>query len=168
MLGNPLPVDRRHVRALLAETRPLPCARSHSLQFGTRQACESQHTFERCCLERRGAGIGRAPYQGSGNSQERVVSKGRRRNLAFVPTPQCDRIPARGRVVHDPRGNAVWDWAIATGVLAKKTVGELISTLHAPDSLKLESEAPSAQEFAGDPYNRSSQLCIKPRRSSGQ
>jgi hypothetical protein len=46
-----------------------------------------------------------------------------------------------GRVIHDVRGNARWDWAVSTVVLAKKTVAELIHTLDVP--------APT-----GEPYNR--------------
>ena len=86
------------------------------------------------------------------------MSKRRRHNLRSVFTPERAQPPPRGKVVHDPRGNAVWDWAISTGVLAQKTVGELISTLHAPDSLELEPEPAPAQGFAGDPYNRSVRL----------
>jgi hypothetical protein len=62
-----------------------------------------------------------------------------------------------GRVVHDPRGNAVWDWAIETGVLAKATVAELLNSLansvtHSqPITLELEADKPT--RWAGDPYN---------------
>ena len=58
-----------------------------------------------------------------------------------------------GRVIHDVRGNAKWDWAVATGVLAKKTVAELINTLDVP-TLSIEKEGEVAREW-GDPYNRS-------------
>jgi hypothetical protein len=60
---------------------------------------------------------------------------------------------AAGRIVHDPRGNAVWDWAIETGVLAKATVADLINSLAQP--LALEVEADKAGGWSGDPYNRS-------------
>jgi len=64
--------------------------------------------------------------------------------------------PTRGRVVHDPKGNAVWDWAIATGVLANATLDDLLNTLTGPALLTVEVQGgqPAAGEWAGDPYNR--------------
>jgi hypothetical protein len=59
-----------------------------------------------------------------------------------------------GRVVHDPKGNAVWDWAIATGVLAKASMDDLLSTLTGPVCLSFEDGQPVEGEWAGDPYNR--------------
>jgi hypothetical protein len=53
-----------------------------------------------------------------------------------------------GRVIHDVRGNALWDWAVSTGVLAKKTVAELMNTLDVP-ALALDGELAGP---AGDPY----------------
>jgi len=62
-----------------------------------------------------------------------------------------------GKVVHDARGTAVWNWDVATGVLAQKTVAELISTLDTPGMLHLEGpDAAPARDWAGDPYNRDS------------
>jgi hypothetical protein len=55
-----------------------------------------------------------------------------------------------GRVTHDVRGNARWDWAVSTGVLATKTVAELMNTLDVP-SLAVEAELAGP---TGDPYNR--------------
>jgi hypothetical protein len=68
-----------------------------------------------------------------------------------------------GRIVHDLRGNAVWDWAIETGVLAKATVAELLNSLvnsvannmAQPQPLTLEVEADRTRGWSGDPYNRS-------------
>lgn len=57
-----------------------------------------------------------------------------------------------GRVVHDVRGNARWDWAVSTGVLAKKTVAELMNTLGVP-ALAIEGELDLAGPTC-DPYNR--------------
>jgi hypothetical protein len=57
-----------------------------------------------------------------------------------------------GRVTHDLRGNARWDWAVSTGVLATKTVAELMNTLDVP-SLAIDGELELAGP-AGDPYNR--------------
>jgi hypothetical protein len=57
-------------------------------------------------------------------------------------------------VVHDPKGNAVWDWAIATGVLAKATTHDLLDTLTGTAFLSLAPSGPAPGEWAGDPYNR--------------
>jgi len=65
---------------------------------------------------------------------------------------QPTALPVGGRVVHDVRGNARWDWAVSTGVLAKKTVAELMNTLDVP-TLAIEGELELAGP-AGDPYNR--------------
>ena len=59
-----------------------------------------------------------------------------------------------GRVTHDARGNATWDWDIATGVLARKTVAELITTLESPVNLSVDHDGGHSGEWAGDPYNR--------------
>jgi len=59
-----------------------------------------------------------------------------------------------GKVVHDQRGNAIWDWAIETGVLAKATAAELLRTLAEPIPFTLELEADRSIGWCGDPYNR--------------
>jgi len=60
-----------------------------------------------------------------------------------------------GRVKHDSRGNAVWDWGVATGVFARIKSADLLSMLENP-TLALEGErAVSADgDCGGDPYNR--------------
>jgi len=84
------------------------------------------------------------------------MSKNRQPRLKLVPPPGDTARPMPGRVTHDSRGNAVWDWAIATGVLAHKTFDELITTLDAPGTLSLlDQEIESAQDRTCDPYNRS-------------
>jgi len=67
------------------------------------------------------------------------------------PVPQ---LATQGRVTHDSRGNAVWHWDIDTGVLARKSVAELITTLDAPGALALDAEIERHRDWAGDPYNR--------------
>ena len=58
-----------------------------------------------------------------------------------------------GKVVHDSRGTAVWNWDVATGVLAQKTVAELITTLDAPGMLDLQgADARPSRDWSGDPY----------------
>lgn len=60
-----------------------------------------------------------------------------------------------GKVTHDPRGTAVWNWAIETGVLAKATVAELLNRLVEPAPIALVLEDDASSRFSGDPYNRS-------------
>lgn len=57
-----------------------------------------------------------------------------------------------GRIIHDVRGNAVFDWDVATGVLARSQSAELLRMLDNP-TLSLEGHQ-FAGEWAGDPYNR--------------
>jgi hypothetical protein len=54
-----------------------------------------------------------------------------------------------GKVTHDSRGTAVWDWADSTNITA----------LDASVILSLESETDSkpSRDWSGDPYNRSPQ-----------
>jgi hypothetical protein len=77
-----------------------------------------------------------------------------RRSFVAPGYAACSDTPPeqRGRVVHDPRGNAVWDWAIATGVLAKATTAQLLQSLGDTTVLALEGEA--IDGWSGDPYNR--------------
>ncbi len=82
------------------------------------------------------------------------MSKIRQPKLKLVPQPGDSARPMPGRVTHDARGNAVWDWAIATGVLAHKSFDELITTLEKPGSLSLDQEVESVKGWSGDPYNR--------------
>ena len=58
----------------------------------------------------------------------------------------------RGKVVHDDRGRAVWDWAIETGVLAKQSTADLLTSLE--QGAALECEADPTTTWSGDPYNR--------------
>ena len=59
-----------------------------------------------------------------------------------------------GKVIHDSRGNAVWQWGVATGVFAAIKSAELLNMLENP-TLALEGDCQvGADEWAGDPYNR--------------
>jgi hypothetical protein len=60
-----------------------------------------------------------------------------------------------GKVKHDSRGNAVWDWGVATGIFAGIKSAELLSMLENP-TLTLEGDSgyTSTGDWAGDPYNR--------------
>lgn len=60
-----------------------------------------------------------------------------------------------GRVKHDSRGNAVWDWGVATGVFVGIASAELLSRLDNPTlSLEGDPRYDSTGDWAGDPYNR--------------
>jgi hypothetical protein len=59
-----------------------------------------------------------------------------------------------GKVIHDSRGNAVWQWGVATGVFAVIKSAELLNMLEDP-KLALEGDHQmTVNEWAGDPYNR--------------
>jgi len=80
------------------------------------------------------------------------MSKNRRHQLQVVNSAQK---PVRaGNVTHDSRGNAVWDWDIATNVLARKSVAELLTSLDAPGALSLDADPEKAEGWSGDPCNR--------------
>ncbi len=78
-----------------------------------------------------------------------------------VDMPRSDR-PA-GRVRHDERGMAVWDWAVATGEFATLSATHALKKLDL-DALKIEETSPAPKltlEKAGrdkgggfDPYNQ--------------
>lgn len=84
------------------------------------------------------------------------MSKNRLSKFKLV-RPADGSAPERppGKVTHDSRGNAVWDWDIATGVLAHKSVSELLTSLDAPGALTLDTEPARSGDWSGDPYNRS-------------
>jgi hypothetical protein len=59
-----------------------------------------------------------------------------------------------GKVVHDARGTAIWQWGVATGVFAAIKSTDLLNMLENP-TLSLEGElSMGSDEWAGDPYNR--------------
>jgi hypothetical protein len=59
-----------------------------------------------------------------------------------------------GKIKHDSRGNAIWEWGVATGVFARIKTTELLTMLENP-TLALEGECQlAAGEWSGDPYNR--------------
>jgi hypothetical protein len=77
-----------------------------------------------------------------------------------------DSIPS-GRVRHDERGNAIWDWLKDTGRNALDATSRLLKKLEAPhldvedtkdEELRLESDRDPGGGY--DPYNQSS----KPRK----
>ena len=83
-----------------------------------------------------------------------------------VPGDVPDMIPAnesntgahpqvniQGKVVHDPRGTAVYDWNVETGVFAAMDATDLLDILDNP-GLALEGDTGPIPEWSGDPYNR--------------
>ena len=70
-----------------------------------------------------------------------------------APGPASDGA-GPGKVTHDSRGNAVWHWDIDTGVLARKSVSDLLSSLDAPGALALDAEIERQRDWSGGPYNR--------------
>lgn len=60
-----------------------------------------------------------------------------------------------GKVIHDNRGNAIWDWAIEAEELSRTTTTGLLRTLSWDEPLALEGETKEpAHSLGGDPYNR--------------
>lgn len=80
------------------------------------------------------------------------VSESRRNDQQKADAPAGRPQPVAGRIVHDSRGNAVWNWAIDTDV---HTSTGLLRALTPTGSLSLEGETAPASGWAGDPYNRS-------------
>ncbi|HKT71563.1 MAG TPA: hypothetical protein VJQ47_01625 [Steroidobacteraceae bacterium] len=73
------------------------------------------------------------------------------------------RDPQSGRVVHDARGNAVWDWLKETGRIAIESTSRLLRRLEVPEmkvegeesadkGLRLESDRDAGGGY--DPYNQ--------------
>jgi len=65
----------------------------------------------------------------------------------------ADNLTIPGKVVHDPRGTAVYDWNVATGEFAVMNTTDLLGILENP-TLALEGEPTLLPEWSGDPYNR--------------
>jgi hypothetical protein len=77
---------------------------------------------------------------------------------------------ATGKVVHDERGNAVWDWLKQTGRNAIDSTTRLLRKLEAPElnvekpeeeELRIQPDSPSCSGGGYDPYNQP----IKSRRT---
>ena len=72
--------------------------------------------------------------------------------------------PDRGRVQHDARGNAVWQWAVSTSASALESTSILLKRLEAPE-LSLEEDKPlelESNQSGGNPYDRVG-MVAKPR-----
>ncbi len=76
-------------------------------------------------------------------------------------TPPGGKEAGSGRIVHDERGNAVWDWLKETSRIAIESTSRLLRRLEAPDlkvegekdeELRIESDRDSGGGY--DPYNQ--------------
>jgi hypothetical protein len=86
------------------------------------------------------------------------------------PGPKDDAIPS-GRVRHDERGNAVWDWLKDTGRNAIEATSRLLKKLEAPqlemedkkdEELRIQSDRDPGGGY--DPYNQSGKSGPPPRK----
>jgi hypothetical protein len=91
-----------------------------------------------------------------------------------APTPSASALPksdakapvdarTAGRVKHDERGNAVWDWLKETGRFCVESTSALLRRLEVPElrveghkdeALRLESDGGRDQGGGYDPYNQ--------------
>src|SRR5690348_13013645 len=86
------------------------------------------------------------------------------------PPPSPPATPS-GRVRHDDRGNAVWDWLKETGRNAIESTSRLLRKLEAPqlevedkkdEELRIQSDRDPGGGY--DPYNQSTKPTAPPRK----
>ena len=87
-----------------------------------------------------------------------------------------DALPDKksGRVTFDARGNAVWEWAMSTGIFGRDVDSERLKKLEAPD-LRIADDTPQKGKSFGtsvdqrgpgfDPYNTHSIKGAKPEEN---
>jgi hypothetical protein len=81
-----------------------------------------------------------------------------------------------GRVKHDERGNAVWDWLKETGRFCVESTSALLRRLEVPElrvegqkdeSLRLENEGSRDEGGGYDPYNQKTPTPVRKLSTSG-
>ncbi len=89
------------------------------------------------------------------------------------PAPETSKPPEpprAGRVVHDSRGTAVWDWLKETSRIAIESTSALLKRLEMPPDVKVEAEEDTSLRLESDrqtgggydPYNQVTQPKRKP------
>jgi hypothetical protein len=89
-------------------------------------------------------------------------------------TPAQPAGEASRKVVHDERGNAVWNWLKEASRIAIESTSALLKKLEAPE-LKMEDTndtelriMPDAKELPGGGYDPYSNTAPKPRKPAGK
>jgi hypothetical protein len=98
-------------------------------------------------------------HEGATRHIEKEEFEVRQSNLKFPAAIMSRTTESSGRVRHDDRGTAVWDWALDTGVFDALSSSGLIRRLEVAD-LKVQESPGLAMAVAGrdaggggDPYN---------------
>jgi hypothetical protein len=100
------------------------------------------------------------PLRVGGGSRPAATSSSARGPNPQVPPGHASSEGVTGKVTHDERGNAVWDWVKNTGRHAVESTSRLLRKLELPE-LKFEDAkdeelriAPDATSSGYDPYNQ--------------
>lgn len=104
-----------------------------------------------------------APPRGSAAGPSGPVKSPAPGGTSRAPQPAAPREPVTsGRVRHDERGNAVWDWIKDTGRHALESTSRLLKKLETPqlkvegkeeEELRIQSDRDPGRGY--DPYNQS-------------
>jgi hypothetical protein len=131
---------------------------------------DSKDLFRSAPGSDRGAASKAAPVAGTpGGGRSAATTPARREAPGTARPATAQPQPKTGKVVHDERGNAVWDWLKQTGRNAIESTTRMLRKLEAPE-LKVEQEheeelriQPDNSNCSGgyDPYNQP----IKSRRT---